>query len=112
MENSENNFCRNCGQKLENGITVCPNCKTEVIDKRVVVDNRYLIYVGLSLALIIAGYFTNRYIFSVLGFITIVSGYVKYKRYLPIRILFWIEMIPIILFILLTLAFMVMCFGG
>lgn len=30
-----NNYCRHCGQKMKKGATVCPSCKTEVIDKRV-----------------------------------------------------------------------------
>ncbi|MDO4376247.1 MAG: hypothetical protein Q4C33_03630 [bacterium] len=30
-----NNYCRNCGIKLENNIKECPNCKTEVFETRI-----------------------------------------------------------------------------
>lgn len=33
-----NHYCRNCGVPL-NGARVCPNCKTVVVDKRVVLDS-------------------------------------------------------------------------
>lgn len=30
-----NNYCRNCGIKLENNVKECPNCKTEVFETRI-----------------------------------------------------------------------------
>lgn len=33
-----NNYCRNCGEKLENGIKICPKCNTEVLENRVNVE--------------------------------------------------------------------------
>lgn len=35
-----NNYCRNCGQKLENNVTNCPNCNAEIFEKRINVDEK------------------------------------------------------------------------
>ena len=35
-----NNYCRNCGEKLENDITVCPKCNCEVLDGRINVEEK------------------------------------------------------------------------
>lgn len=35
-----NNYCRNCGEKLENGIKSCPKCSAEVFDERINVDEK------------------------------------------------------------------------
>ena len=30
-----NNYCRNCGEKLEENVKICPKCNTEVFETRV-----------------------------------------------------------------------------
>lgn len=35
-----NNYCRNCGQKLVNSVTNCPNCNAEIFEKRINVGEK------------------------------------------------------------------------
>lgn len=35
-----NNYCRNCGQKLEEGVTVCQKCNAEVFIERINVEEK------------------------------------------------------------------------
>ena len=35
-----NNFCRNCGEKLEDNIKVCPKCGAEVFEEKIDVEQK------------------------------------------------------------------------
>lgn len=35
-----NNYCRNCGEKLEAEVKLCPKCNTEVIENRIDIDEK------------------------------------------------------------------------
>jgi len=64
-----NNYCRNCGRKLESGEKKCINCDAEVLEKRINVEskrqelaeykkkeNRYII---LTIFLYVLSYLVN-----------------------------------------------------
>ena len=35
-----NNYCRNCGEKLESDTKICPKCNTEVFENRINIEQR------------------------------------------------------------------------
>ena len=45
MQNGNNNYCRNCGEKLPLKVSECPKCHTKIINKRVLTDDGYIVYI-------------------------------------------------------------------
>lgn len=47
------NYCRNCGKKLEKGAKVCPHCGNEIPEKRFF-DKKLLIFIAIAAIIILA----------------------------------------------------------
>lgn len=130
-----NNYCRNCGEKLESDAKVCHKCRAEVFEKRINVEqweneleeykkkeNKYFIIIISLYALACSLYFFN--IFEEYNFISFIRPllflgatiFLIYARSTmnkskKIRILFNIFIIFIILFLLFTIYIFSTCTG-
>ncbi len=92
-----NNYCRNCGEKLEEGSKICGKCQVVVIDERIRVDNGYIKYIILNLILIILGIivpFGYKSLFFIAAFLVIQAVGQKYKNNMLVWLLkFWESLI-------------------
>jgi len=104
-EKNLNNFCMNCGKKVNENDEACKECNTAIIKKRIRTDNYYIVFILLSLAGIISG---NVY-FGLLGYISICIAQRLYKKNTLVTVFFWIETVPILYFLLLLIYLLIVC---
>ncbi len=111
--NDLNNYCHNCGAKIEKDLTKCPNCNTEILTKRIRTDNRYIIYLLIHFSLIIAGIITSsiwQFIFYILAYITICGCANKYPQRFIVGFILGVESAIVIAYVSLLLIFFTSCF--
>lgn len=108
-----NNYCRNCGHKLNKETNVCPNCQTKGIERRVRTDDGYLKYILINLVLIAAGFIFGDYRlpFYVAAVIVLISAKEKYRNRPIISILLYIEVGVMIAILLFIFAVIVSCYA-
>lgn len=122
-----NNYCRNCGHKLDNDSKFCTNCGTEVLEKRVddvkeknaeynsykKLEKKYLIILGILFALPKVLFFANASVLSPLCsiafYITLIYARIKVKESKIIKVIFIIEMILLALGIIASIAILIFC---
>ena len=128
-----NNYCRNCGTKLENE-NICPKCSVEVIDKRVDVDNKkaeieklktdernaIIVLVCLYAAQYIST-FLSKYIealstltptLSLASLVYLIYARVRYSKSKVIRVIFIIFITLTVLNYLLALILIISCLNA
>lgn len=131
-----NNYCRNCGEKLENNIKVCPKCNAEVFENRVNVEQRknelekYKKKENMYIIVIIILYasaYLSPYYFRILGVynfisyiipllylaatITLIYARITMNKSQKIRIMFNIFMILIVLYLFFIIFMFITCTG-
>ena len=128
-----NNYCRNCGEKLENNTKICPKCNAEVFETRVNVEqkkneieeykkkeNIYIIIVITLFALSYLSSYLNvlgeynfiSYIRPLLylgAVITLIYARITMDKSNKIRIMFNIFMALIILYLLYIVFIFITC---
>lgn len=131
-----NNYCRNCGEKLENDTKACPKCNAEVFENRVNVEqrkneleeykkkeNKYIIII---IALYALSYLSPHLIFwgeynfisyispllSLGATITLIYARITMNKSKKIRIMFNIFMALIILYLLFIIFIVIPCIGA
>ena len=131
-----NNYCRNCGEKLENITKICPKCNAEVFETRVNVEqkkneieeykkkeNKYIIIVITLYALsylspylnVLGEYNFISYISPLLSLgatITLIYARITMNKSKKIRIMFNIFMVLIILYLLFIIFIFITCTGA
>lgn len=129
-----NNYCRNCGKKLENDIKVCPVCNAEVFENRINVslkkeeliknkqkERKYLIAIGIlfTVGLIewfLTYFFESIFFYSIypLVFLSAIIVLITAKVALPqskiIKVLFYILIAIIILYSCMLMFILARCF--
>ncbi|MDD6879522.1 MAG: hypothetical protein PUD59_04780 [bacterium] len=113
-----NNYCRNCGEKLENDINVCPKCNAEVFKNRINVEekkkelyeyknkeNKYVILIIALFSLSCISFVFNflSYINPLLflcAIITLIYAKITMNKSIKIKIIFNIIIILPILYLL------------
>ena len=112
MEKSDknlNNYCMNCGNKLKKNAEVCPKCNTVVINKRVRIDNNYIFYLLFCMILTGAGFFLDAPVLFLVQYLVLCYCYNQYKNNIIVSILFWINTVPIMFFLLLLIILINTC---
>lgn len=124
-----NSYCRNCGEKLENDIKMCPKCGAEVFEKRINIEkkkieldeyrkkeNKYiLIIITLYTLSYLLSYLNNNFIsyitplLSLSSTIILVYARINMNDSKKIRIMFNIFIVLIILFNLFILFTFLTC---
>ena len=116
-------YCKKCGFEIRDGWKFCPKCKAnlkmgnietnkEIIDEKIKKDRRNaLICIFIFLISTFALFTVNKYstLFFLISLITIVTGFIKYRNNIIIKILFWMFLIGVILFIVLIIFLIVTC---
>lgn len=128
-----NNYCRNCGEKLENNAKICPKCNAEVFETRVNVEqkkneieeykkkeNKYIIIVIALCALsFLTPYLKSLGEYNFISFIspllplgaviTLIYARITMDKSNKIRIMFNIFMALIILYLLFIVFIFITC---
>ena len=108
----ENVYCRNCGSKLKPKSDKCPKCNTIVSNKRVPLDDGYIVYLILNFAAIILSFTVNnfsRYILITIAYIILAGAFHKYYKNQKVKTIFFIESILIAGIIILYALYVVSC---
>ena len=131
-----NNYCRNCGEKLDNNTKICPKCNAEVFETRVNVEqkkneikeykkkeNKYIIIVITLYALsFLTPYLKSLGEYNFISFIspllplgaviTLIYARITMNKSKKIRIMFNIFMVLIILYLLFIVFIFITCTGA
>ncbi len=118
MQNGNNNYCRNCGEKLPLKVSECPKCHTKIINKRVLTDDGYIVYIIGNIMCILFGFIlfgiSNLSLLSpiifIIAYLIIVNGARKYNKVIVINVLHMIESILLILCILFLTISILSCY--
>ena len=122
LENNTNNsfavYCQ-CGQKLEQNWKFCPKCKspitieikstTNVEQSKNIKDGNAIIYVSIFVISIACSYFLQFSWFFLVAIITIITGKIKCPNNKAIKVLFWLTILFIILYVILIMWIILVC---
>lgn len=116
-------YCKKCGEKLNENWKYCPNCKNilnnetvemseeKIIEAKKKETKEAIIYILIFFVGLI-GLFTSesvRGIFFLISLISIVNGYVKCANNKFIKLLFWLFLICINIYIIFIIILVFTC---
>lgn len=111
-------YCQ-CGQKLESNWKFCPKCKSPITveiksadnDERIenVKGDNASIYVSIFIISIACSYFLRFSLGLLIAIVTIITGKIRCPNSKIIKILYWLVIIYIVIYLLLILWAMVVC---
>ncbi len=115
--------CKKCGVKIEKNWEYCPNCRENLLNENIETNKETIIEktdkdktnsmicIFVFLINIIALFTMDHYngIFFILALISIVTGFIKYPNSKIIKVLFWLFLIGVILYVLLIIVLLITC---
>ena len=108
MNDSLNNYCRNCGKKLKKGDTVCKECDTKVLYERVKNDNKYITLTIISIVCFLFGFIIP--LTSIIAVIILIYAKSAYPDKDIIKIILAIELLILSAIIILIFMGAATCF--
>ena len=127
-----NNYCRNCGEKLEKNQKVCHKCNAEVFEQRIDVEKKEkelvefkkkeIIYITIIISIFVFVIFLHHFNFLeknnaispllILGdIILLVYARITMNRSVKIKVIFYIFTGLIILYLISMLLLFISCLG-
>ncbi len=119
-------YCKKCGEEINENWNCCPKCKAylqngnietnrEVIIQQNKKENResliclFIFFVGIMGLFTIDSY---KGVFFLTSLISIVTGFIKYQNNKLIKVLFWLFLIGVAIYILLIIIIIFTCINA
>ena len=130
-----NNYCRNCGEKIDIDTKVCPKCSTEVIKQKIDVQQKEAVmkefnkkenlYLLIIISLYLIGQLLSyiklsennsfidniRPLFLLSSILTLIYARITLRKSIKIKILFWIVIGVFLAYIIYLLIIIFSCVG-